>query len=224
MFRIKETNFSIREFRIGDFHRLKEIAANINQAALQKNGYFPFYAFQVPFSDSNYKRSLSLKVDTFLRKAYQERVQTPRSTYRLAVCDHSDQVIGNVTIDMLPVQEPDGRIIYGDLGYFIDPQKGQKGLMTKAVQHVLQIYFQTHSQLDITAHPGNLYSRRLIERFNGKQIGFLEKTSYQGEPRAVFVIFKKDFEQALATRRPLLYQTPKSLGMSHTWQHTRESE
>lgn len=224
MFDIKDTDFSIREFCVDDFQQLKKIAKAMNQKALQEDGYFPFYAFQIFPTTLDYDRCLDEKVNSFLCKAHQEQIQTPRSTYRLAVCDCQNRLIGNVTVDMLPIMEPDGRIVYGDLGYFIDPAKGKQGLMTKAVQRVLEIYFQTYSKLDITVHPDNVYSRRLIERFNGKQIGFLEKTVYQGEPRAMFVILKKDFFMATTNHCQITRQSSKTNIFTLLSRHVNERE
>ncbi len=197
MFTTQQEEFSIREFDVSDFSRLKEIAGAINRKVVQEKDYCPFYAFQVSPEQLGYEQHLSKKVMTFLKKAEKERQQEPRSTYRMAVCDSKGILVGNVTIDVLPIHEDDGRIVHGDLGYFLDPAQGGRGLMRKVVSHVLKIWFKTHEQLDITAHPNNLFSRRLIEHFNGRQVGQLQQSGYQQEPRAVFVMSRNDFQQSL---------------------------
>lgn len=190
--------FRLREFKKKDFYRLTEIARAINRKALrcQKQGYFPFYAFQVDQTVSDVDTILRQKVQFFLEKAQKERSVWPRSTYRLAVENQKGDLIGNVTVDMLPILE-DGKIIYGDLGYFVDPRAAGRGIMTQAVCQVLRYYFKNNERLDITAHPDNVYSSRLIERIGGKAVGFVQQSHYQNEPRRVFVVLKKDFEKAL---------------------------
>ena len=104
--------FRLREFKKKDFYRLTEIARAINRKALrcQKQGYFPFYAFQVDQTVSDVDTILRKKVQIFLEKAQKERSVWPRSTYRLAVENQKGDLIGNVTVDMLPILE-DGKII-----------------------------------------------------------------------------------------------------------------
>ena len=133
------------------------------------------------------------KSRTFLIKAERERRQDPRSTYRMAVRLPNDKLIGNVTIDMLPIEE-NGKKIYGDLGYFIDPRYGEHGYATEAVRGLVHHFFKAYRKLDITAHPANKFSRKLIERIGGKQVGYNEASHYgHGEPRAVFEVHKEDF-------------------------------
>lgn len=119
---IKTDRLIIDEFKTSDFHRLQEIAFNINHNADVKatEGYCPFYTFQVDRDTPQRDNVIRNKVSDFLIKAERERRQDPRSTYRMAVRLPNDKLIGNVTIDMLPIEE-NGKKIYGDLGYFIDP-------------------------------------------------------------------------------------------------------
>lgn len=190
--------FRLREFKEADFNRLTEIAGAINEKAARcrQEGYFPFYAFQIDSDISDKKAALAHRVQLFLQKAKSERVAWPRSTYRLAVENKDGRLIGNVTVDMLPIREGD-KIIHGDLGYFVDPNASGKGVMTQAVCMVLKHYFKNNDLLDITAHPDNMYSKRLIERIGGREVGFMRASHYQNEPRSIFIVLKKDFEQAL---------------------------
>lgn len=191
--------FRLRELKQEDFGRLMEIAAAINQKAARdrKKGYFPFYAFQMDADVADQNHVLAHKVQSFLDKAKKERAVWPRSTYRLGVENKAGCLIGNVTVDMLPIHQ-NGQIVYGDLGYFVEPSASGQGIMTKAVCFVLKHYFKSNERLDVTAHPDNLYSRRLIERIGGREVGFMGKSPYQSEPRAVFVVLKRDFEAALS--------------------------
>lgn len=132
---IKTDRLIIDEFKTSDFHRLQEIAFNINHNADVKatEGYCPFYTFQVDRDTPQRDNVIRNKVSDFLIKAERERRQDPRSTYRMAVRLPNDKLIGNVTIDMLPIEE-NGKKIYGDLGYFIDPRYGEHGYATEAVR------------------------------------------------------------------------------------------
>lgn len=104
---IKTDRLIIDEFKTSDFHRLQEIAFNINHNADVKatEGYCPFYTFQVDRDTPQRDNVIRNKVSDFLIKAERERRQDPRSTYRMAVRLPNDKLIGNVTIDMLPIEE-----------------------------------------------------------------------------------------------------------------------
>ena len=199
MFLIQRPDFSIREFSSSDFEKLYKIADAINRQAKEKEGFQPFYAFQVNPSKCDYGYLLDEKINNFLKKAEDEKKQTPRKTYRLALCDSEGQLVGNITIDDYPTKDKNGNLIQGDVGYFINPLDGRKGLMSKALACVLDVYFKTHDELDITVHPNNLYSIKMLQRFNAKVVGFKSMSSYQNEPRMVLKIFKSDF---LASKMP----------------------
>ena len=93
----------------------------------------------------------------------------------------------------LPFEE-NGKKVYGDLGYFIDPKYGEHGYATEAVRGLVHHFFKVYKKLDITAHPANKFSRKLIERIGGKQVGYNAASHYgHGEPRAVFEVHKEDF-------------------------------
>lgn len=203
MFEVEQKDFSIREFELSDSKRLQQIAHNINVQAQKIEGFQPFYAFQTDMNSLFYKTELVRRADVFLAKAMQEKKVSPRSTYRMAVCDGEGKLVGNVTLDMLPVYEPDGRVMHGDLGYFIDPQAGRRGLMTKAVRHMLSVYFQTKDVLDVTIHPDNVYSQNLLSKFNARNIGLLRNSIYKGEPRLLFKISKEDFLTSLLPQQVL---------------------
>ena len=187
----------IDEFKTSDYNRLLEIAFNINHHAdtYQHDGYCPFYTFQVEKGTPDRGNLIRQKVANFLIKAERERKQDPRSTYRMAVRLPDGTLIGNVTVDMLPIEE-DGKKIYGDLGYFIDPQYGEKGYATEAVRALSNHFFKHYEKMDITAHPNNKYSRKLIERIGGKEVGYKEASHYgNSEPRRIFEVGKNDFYQ-----------------------------
>ncbi len=193
MFSIKEKNFLIREFSEQDFKDLYVIANNINQQAHQNKEFQPFYAFNVSVEDKSYKEKLSQKTIDFINKAINEKNAQPRSTYRLALCLPNNELIGNITLDMIPTQDKEGKLIYGDLGYFIDPKHGRNGLMSQALEKVLNKYFRYHNTMDLTIHPENIHSLRLMQRFHAQIIGIKIKTDYQGEPRLLLSLSKKDF-------------------------------
>ena len=190
----------VDEFRSSDYGRLQEIAFNINHHAdtHQSDGYCPFYTFQVEKGTPDRENLIRQKVADFLIKAERERHQDPRSTHRMAVRLPDGKLIGNATIDMLPIEE-NGKTIYGDLGYFIDPEYGEQGYATEAVRALSHHFFKHYEKMDITAHPNNKYSRRLIERIGGKAVGYKEASHYgNSEPRIVFEIHKKDFYRTSA--------------------------
>lgn len=190
----------IDEFKTSDYARLQEIAFNINHNADEHadDGYCPFYTFQVDKNTPDRDTVIRQKVSEFLIKAERERKQDPRSTYRMAVRLPDGKLIGNTTVDMLPIEE-NGKKIYGDLGYFIDPQYGAHGYATEAVRGLVHHFFKKYQKLDITAHPANKFSRKLIERIGGVQVGYNEASHYgHGEPRAVFEVQRFDFYRTCA--------------------------
>ncbi len=191
MFLVSTNEFTIREFIYSDYNALLGIATRMKEKSAQDNNYKMFYAFQ---ADSLSQQQNAIM--QFLHKAKKERNTSPRITHRLAVCTPDQKLAGNVTIDMYPTQNENGQLIYGDIGYFIDPKMGGKGLITKAVANVLTTYFTSYNRLDLTAHPDNLYSKKLIDRLHGQKIGALQASHYQGEPRDVFIIIKRDFIQS----------------------------
>ncbi len=192
---IKTNRLIIDEFRSTDFERLQEIAFAINENADKRaaEGYCPFYTFQVDKDTPDRGNIIRQKVADFLIKADRERQQEPRSTYRMAVRLSDGKLVGNVTVDMLPIEE-NGKKIYGDLGYFIDPNYGAHGYATEAVRGLVHHFFKKYDKLDVTAHPANKFSRALIERIGGHQTGYNAASHYgHGEPRAVFEVHKADF-------------------------------
>ncbi len=206
MFLIQQSDFSIREFSSSDFEKLYKIADAINKQAKEKEGFQPFYAFQVNSDLKDYSTLLSEKINHFLKKAEDEKNQLPRKTYRLALCDGKGMLVGNITIDDYPSKDKNGNLIQGDIGYFINPLDGRKGLMSKALGCVLDIYFKTHDELDITVHPNNLYSIKMLQRFNAKVVGFKSTSAYQDEPRMVLKMHKIDF---LSSKAPRFITTQK---------------
>lgn len=202
---IRTPRLLIDEFKTSDYARLQEIAFNINHNAdiHAADGYCPFYTFQVDRGTPNRDIIIRQKVSEFLIKADRERRQEPRSTYRMAVRLPDGKLIGNTTVDMLPIEE-DGKKIYGDLGYFIDPHYGEHGYATEAVRGLVHHFFKKYAKLDITAHPANKFSRKLIERIGGVQVGYNEASHYgHGEPRAVFEVHKADFYRSCAFNKQM---------------------
>ncbi len=193
MFLIQQPEFLIREFSLSDFNQLLHIAHAINVQAKNKEGFQPFYAFQLDPSTPHYDKLLQQKIKAFLQTAQNEKLETPRKTYRLALCDDKGELIGNITIDNLPSHDESGNKIQGDIGYFINPHHGRKGLMSKALRSVLTIYFNNHEELDVTVHPMNLYSIKMLQRFNAKVVGLKTISTYQNEPRIVLKISKENF-------------------------------
>ncbi len=191
----------IDEFTPNDLDKLTEIAQNINTnaARFKESGYRPFYAFQTSENDLN-GNAIKEKVSAFIAKAEQERSTLNRSTYRLAIRLRDKTLIGNVTIDMLPIEE-NGKIILGDLGYFINPAYGKQGLSLEAVRAVSSKFFSKYDTLDLTVHPDNIPSKRLISNIGGVKIGEKSQSSYgNAEPRDIYIVNKQDFKKTLQNR------------------------
>ncbi|MBE6454446.1 MAG: GNAT family N-acetyltransferase [Alphaproteobacteria bacterium] len=197
---IRTERLIIDEFKTSDFEALQEIAFKINDNADAhfNDGYCPFYTFQVAKEEENRANKIRQKVADFIIKAGKERDVEPRSTYRMAVRLKDGTLIGNTTIDMLPIQE-DGKTIYGDLGYFINPEYGSQGYATEAVRGLAHHFFKKYNKLDVTTHPNNKFSQNLIKRIGGKEVGYKEASHYgNSEPRVIFEVDKKDFYQNCA--------------------------
>ena len=192
---IETERLIIDEFKSSDFETLQQIAFKINDNAdiHFADGYCPFYTFQVAKDEKNRTDKIRQKVADFIIKAKKERETEPRSTYRMAIRLKDGTLIGNTTIDMLPIQE-DGKTIYGDLGYFINPEYGSQGYAIEAVRGLTHYFFKKYEKLDVTTHPNNKFSRNLIEKIGGKKVGYKEASHYgNSEPRVVFEVSKKDF-------------------------------
>lgn len=101
---IKTDRLIIDEFKTSDFHRLQEIAFNINHNADVKatEGYCPFYTFQVDRDTPQRDNVIRNKVSDFLIKAERERRQDPRSTYRMAVRLPNDKLIATLRLTCFP--------------------------------------------------------------------------------------------------------------------------
>ncbi|MDD3669195.1 MAG: GNAT family protein [Alphaproteobacteria bacterium] len=196
--RLQSPTIRLTEFAFYDYAALKAIAHRINLKAATAGdaGYMPYYAFQGnPLHDAGYARDLGDNVRKLLAKAGNERRAQPRTTYRLAVrLKQWDVLIGGATINMLPVRE-DGREIHGDLGYFLDPAHARHGHMRQACRLLLGQYFEHWDTLDITTHPGNIYSKRLIGQLGGTFAGRQDASHYAGEPRDAFVVTRQRFHQ-----------------------------
>ena len=192
---IETDRLIIDEFKSSDFEALQQIAFKINENAdiHYVDGYCPFYTFQVAKDEENRNAKIRQKVADFIIKADKEKNAEPRSTYRMAVRLKDGTLIGNTTIDMLPIEE-DGKTIYGDLGYFINPEYGSKGYAIEAVRGLTHYFFKKYDKLDVTTHPNNKFSRNLIEKIGGKKVGYKDASHYgNSEPRVVFEVSKKDF-------------------------------
>ena len=197
---IETERLIIDEFSPSDFAELQNIAMKINKNSDEhfSEGYCPFYTFQTAKDEENRIQKIRQKAADFIIKSAKERQEDPRSTYRMAVRLKDGTLIGNVTIDMLPIKE-DGKTIYGDLGYFINPEFGSKGYATEAVRGLTHHFFKKYEKLDVTTHPNNKFSRKLIERIGGKEVGYKSVSHYgNSEPRVIFEVSKKDFYNTCA--------------------------
>lgn len=200
-FETKQNHFQLRPFLINDGKDLIEIADAMNQREKEEAGYQAYYAFAVPADCVDYQKKLFEKVQCFLEKNEKEKRQIPRSTYRMAVCNFKNQLIGGVAIDMLPITGQNKQKIYGDLGYFISPDEGGKGIIPAVVKYVLSIYFKHFSRMDFTIHPDNVYSRRVAEKINAKPVGFIAQSGYENQPRVRYLLTKEDFLMPRCARR-----------------------
>ena len=202
---IETERLIIDEFKTSDFEALQQIAFKINDNADLhfKDGYCPFYTFQVAKEEKDRFSKIRQKVADFIIKAAKEKDCDPRSTYRMAVRLKDGTLIGNTTIDMLPIIE-DGKTIYGDLGYFINPEYGSQGYATEAVRGLAHHFFKKYEKLDVTTHPNNKFSQNLIKRIGGKEVGYNAASHYgNSEPRVVFEVSKKDFYQTCAFKKKM---------------------
>lgn len=195
MFETNQKNFTLREFSIYDQPALTEIANAMNQKEQKDKNYYAYYALAVPYDTRNYANKLNHKIETFFEKNAFEMHQNPRATYRMAVCTPDQRLIGGVAIDMVPHLDQNKHLVYGDLGYFITPNEGGRGIIPAVVKYVLNIYFKRFERLDFTIHPDNFYSKRVAEKLNAKSVGFIEKSGYENQPRVQYCLFKKDFEK-----------------------------
>jgi len=188
---LETPNLIIDEFKTSDYNRLCEIAKNINLKADADNskGYMPFYHFQVDKDTPKRDTVITQKASAFLIRSERERNEEPRAVYRLAMrLKDEGTLIGNVTINMLPEIGENGKLIFGDRGCCLDPDYGGRGYATEAVTAVSHEYFKYYDKMDITAHPNNAHSRKLITRTGGEEIGFRAASAYGDEPRVLYEI------------------------------------
>ncbi len=194
MFEIRQKDFLLREFSVADQASLTDIADAMNRKEKEDKNYYAYYALAVPYQANDYRKKLNQKIEAFLEKNALEMRQNPRITYRMAICAADAHLIGGMAIDMAPHFNQNKQPIYGDLGYFIAPEEGGRGIIPLVVQYVLNIYFKKFERLDFTIHPNNFYSKRVAEKLNAKQVGFIEKSGYENQPRVQYCLLKKDFE------------------------------
>ena len=193
---MKTERLILDEFSGKDAFPLFQIAQRINQQANQDPNYHSYYAFQTQDIVE-----LREKVANFIIKAKQEQKQTPRKTFRYAL-RKDGQLIGSVAIDMLPTIE-NGKVILGDLGYFIDPLHGRKNYTHEACIAVLHQFFAKYETLDVTAHPNNQYSIQLIKRLGGVATDYQTNSHYNQEPRQSFIISRSSFIDKLYNQKRL---------------------
>ena len=56
--------------------------------------------------------------------------------------------------------------------------------------------YKKYEKLDVTTHPNNKFSRKLIEKIGGKEVGYKSASHYgNSEPRVIFEVSKQDFYQ-----------------------------
>ena len=195
MFETTQKNFILRNFQATDLLTLIKIADAMNKQDVQDKNYHAYYALAVPYHTPDYQNKLIQKGKAFLEKNAKEMQQNPRITYRMAVCTPDKRLIGGIAIDMMPHLNENNQFIYGDLGYFITPSEGGRGIIPEVVKYVLPIYFKHFARLDFTIHPDNIYSQKVAEKLNAKSVGFIEKSSYENQPRIQYCLLKKEFEK-----------------------------
>ena len=208
---LETANLIIDDFKNSDYTRLREIALNINHKSDEDNekGYMPFYAFQVDKDTPDRDVLISQKVADFIIKSHKEKSEEPRNVYRMAIrLKDNGLLIGNVTINMLPVEE-NGKLIYGDRGCCLDPQYAKRGYANEAVRAVSHEFFKYYDHMDITAHPNNAYSSKLIQRSGGRKVGSKTSNYGRGEPRDIYRIDRADFYKSCAFNQ----QMPNLLGL-----------
>lgn len=203
---LETANLIINDFKNSDYSRLREIAMNINHKADRdgEKGYMPFYAFQVDKNVPDRDNQISQKVAQFIIKSHNEKAEEPRNVYRMAIrLKNSGLLIGNVTINMLPVEE-NGKLVYGDRGCCLDPEYAKNGFANEAVRAVSHQFFKYYDHMDITAHPQNAHSSKLIQRSGGKKVGFKDASGYgQSEPRDIYRVEKNDFYRTSAINQQM---------------------
>lgn len=192
----KTKRLILDELSTRDALALFNIATRINESARNDENYQPYYAFQL-----NEGERLHDKIVNFILKTKKEQTESPRKTYRYAI-RKDGTLIGSIAIDMKPTIE-NGQVILGDLGYFIDPLYGNQNYAHEACVAVLHQFFAQYEELDITAHPKNTYSIRLIEKLGGEKTEYIEKSNYSNEPRQKFIISRSNFIKKLYYR-PML--------------------
>ncbi len=183
---IKTPHLLLDDFKLDDRQDLLEIAMAMKLKAQQCPGYFPYYAF----ADEN--KNIGIQVADFLIKTFREQKNPNRSSFHLGVYTKSKKLIGGIAVDMKPIWA-NGKEMYGDIGYFIHPNFGGKGLASEAVIGLLFKYFQKFDSLDLTVHPENHFSLNLVKKIGGKNIGQIEKSTYKNEPRLLIKIDRSDF-------------------------------
>jgi RimJ/RimL family protein N-acetyltransferase len=172
--------YSIREFEDRDVSTINKIAKRIEE----REGFQQFYLLK--------EENPGEKV---LELARLSRAQEVRPDAKLAVVSPDNTVVGYLAIDLLPTYDGDGNIVFGDIGYFVDPLESGKGVMTTAVRTALDIGFQELGlpYINVTVNPTNEPSVRLLERMGAAKVGtpyWVEK--YQAE-RQAYVIHPENF-------------------------------
>ncbi len=191
---IETERLILDELTLNDAPALFDIASRINKQAEQNPQYFPYYAFQDAKGNE-----LRHKVISFLHKAQKEKNEFPSNTRRYAI-RKDGQLIGSVAIDMLPTFK-NGKPFFGDLGYFIDPNFGNQNFGREACVAVLNEFFAHYNRLDVTAHPDNIYSIRLIEKLGAEKGDYCEKSAYNDEPRQTFFVSRQNFLKRFAPQK-----------------------
>ncbi len=106
------------------------------------------------FEDMNNQNTSHMLAERFILRAYLESQAPKRDVYRLAIRNKNFEVVGGITVNMLPC--PDAPLAkQGDIGYFIDPRYAGKRYVSSAMDLLLSFYFKTHDVLsfDIVSTP-----------------------------------------------------------------------
>ncbi len=156
----------------------RHLAENHHRIDAQNMGdsYRIFWFFENR-NEQNTSRDIAAR---FILRAAQERnTQPERDVYRLAIRNKNFEVVGGITLNMLPC--PNAPLAeQGDIGYFIDPAHTGERYVSSAMDILLPFYFKTHDVLsfDIVSTPvgqpfdnlrNNLLSQRAAIHFGANQ-------------------------------------------------------
>lgn len=152
----------LREFRESDFGAFRELEAHPET-----------YRYETTSPSKQ-------KTREYLEKAQLDVSQSPRTRYRLAVTNLTqDCVRGRVTLGL-----NNDSIREWEIGWAIHPAEWGKGIATEAAQCVLEFAFAQLNAHRVVAfsHAENAASRRVMQKLGMRQEGLLRETRFwQGQ-------------------------------------------